>query len=197
MLGFRVRPRERRIRAADARHDPRSKVSSVRRLLKLQQVRFLVAGCANTTLDFVLLNTLSLLLGLPVLVANSISVVIGISLSYFLNHYFVFRYPERVSIKKFAAFFGLTGFSSLVIQNGIIYLFELLFDTRFGNSLLFLPDAESNHVLAINAAKAVAVLVGLVWNFCVYKFIVFRKPLEHKDGPLVVELVEETTPVVR
>ncbi len=123
-----------------------------------------------------ILNVLTLALGLPVLVANSSSVIVGICVSYALQHFFVFRYPYRIAWRKFLEFFLITGFSSLVIQNLVIFGFEGLFQTKFGNSLLFLPTAEGNHVLALNAAKFCAVLVGLVWNFFMYKFIVFRLP---------------------
>lgn len=147
----------------------------MRALLARQQVRFLIAGCFNTALDFLLLNVLILAFGLPTLAANAVSVTLGISVSYMLNHFFVFRYPHRISVLKFLQFFLVTGFSSLVLQSLVIYLFEMLFDTQFGNSLLFLPDAAGNHVLAINIAKASAVLVGLVWNFLMYKFVIFRE----------------------
>lgn len=136
----------------------------------------MIAGCCNTALDFLILNVLTLALGLPVLLANSISVMFGISISYALNHFFVFRYPYKISVKKFLSFFALTGFSSLILQNVVIYLFEMFFDTQFGNSLLLLPDAEGRHVLALNIAKLCAVGVGLVWNFLAYRYIVFRKP---------------------
>jgi putative flippase GtrA len=147
----------------------------VKDLLAKQQVRFLIAGCFNTGLDFLILNVLTLAFGLPTLAANVISVTFGISVSYGLNHFFVFRYPSRISWRKFLEFFLLTGVSSLIIQNVIIYLFELLFDTTFGNSLLLVPDEAGRHFLAINIAKFTAVLVGLVWNFTAYKYFVFRK----------------------
>lgn len=156
-------------------------------LLAKQQVRFLIAGCFNTALDFLILNMLTLAFGLPVLVSNSFSVIFGISLSYALNHFFVFRYPHRISWPKFLQFFLVTGFSSLVIQNVVIYLFELLFDTNFGNSLLFLPDEAGNHVLALNIAKFSAVLVGLVWNFTMYRFVVFKKPADETTTAPVAE----------
>lgn len=169
----------------------------MKKLLSLQKVRFLIAGCLNTGLDFLILNLLTLLAGMAVLVANGISVTVGITISYLLNHYFVFRYPERISIKKFAQFFLVTGFSSLVLQSLIIYGFEVFFDTRFGNSLLFLGSSGENQFLAINIAKAFAVFVGLVWNFCMYKFVVFRQPAvvaavepELED---IVETVESST----
>lgn len=125
-------------------------------------------------MDFLILNVLTLALGLLPLVANSTSVVFGICISYALNHFFVFRYPYRIAWKKFAEFFLFTGFSSLIIQNVIIYLFELLFQTKFGNSLLIVPDATSRHFIALNVAKLVAVLVGLIWNYLMYKHVVFR-----------------------
>ncbi|WP_082499370.1 MULTISPECIES: GtrA family protein [unclassified Rathayibacter] len=143
------------------------------KLFEKQQVRFLVAGSLNTAIDFVLLNIMTLALGAPVLLANSVSVVFGICLSYVLNHFFVFRYPDRVTVKRFLEFFAITGFSSLVIQNVIIWLFEMLFGTSFGRSLLFLGSDADNNILAINFAKAVAVLVGLVWNFAFYRLVVF------------------------
>jgi putative flippase GtrA len=159
----------------------------VRKLLAKQQVRFLIAGCFNTALDFLILNVLTLALGLPVLVANTISVLFGISISYALNHFFVFRYPHRISWRKFLEFFLITGISSLGIQTLIIWLFELLFATSFGNSLLLVPDAEGRHFIAINVAKFTAVLVGLVWNFTMYRFVVFRVPSGKKDAADPVE----------
>ena len=117
---------------------------------------------------------LTLALGLPELLSNSTSVLFGTCISYALNHFFVFRYPFRISWRKFLQFFAITGFSSLVIQNVIIYLFELLFQTKFGNSLLLVPNEESRHFIALNVAKLCAVLVGLVWNFLMYKYVVFR-----------------------
>jgi putative flippase GtrA len=159
----------------------------VRKLLAKQQVRFLIAGCFNTALDFLILNVLTLALGLPVLVANTISVLFGISISYALNHFFVFRYPHRISVRKFLEFFLITGVSSLGIQTLIIWLFELLFATSFGNSLLLVPDEEGRHFIAINVAKFTAVLVGLVWNFTMYRFVVFRVPATKTDAAEAAE----------
>ena len=145
-----------------------------------QQARFLIAGCFNTALDFVMLNLLTLWIGFSDLVGNSISVSLGVSISYLLNHYFVFRYPRRISLAKFAQFFAITGFSSLVLQNLVITAFELGFDTDFGRSLLVFAEPGGRHFVALNTAKVAAVLVGLVWNFTLYRVLVFRVP--HETG---------------
>ncbi|OUD84918.1 GtrA-like protein [Clavibacter michiganensis subsp. michiganensis] len=76
------------------------------RLLADRRVRFLVAGLLNTALDFVLLNALILAAHMPVLAANLISVTVGITISYFLNHFFVFRHGEAVTIGRFLKFFA-------------------------------------------------------------------------------------------
>lgn len=175
----------------------------MKRLLDSQKVRFLIAGCTNTGIDFVILNVLVLLAHLATLTANVFSVLVGITISYALNHFFVFRHPGRISIGTFAKFFLVTGFSSLVLQSIIIYGFEVFFDTRFGNSLLFLPSSGENAFLAINVAKAFAVFVGLVWNFCMYKFVVFRTPAQEvlpaieTVSPAAVAVSTEPVDIVR
>lgn len=151
----------------------------LRSLLKDQRVRFALAGCTNTALDFITLNILVFVLGLATLTANIASVFVGITISYFLNHFFVFRYPGKASWIRFGEFFLVTGFSSLVLQSVIIWGFETLFQTSFGRSLLFIGTEAEKAFVAINIAKLVAVLVGLVWNFIMYRFIVFRR----RTGP--------------
>jgi len=149
----------------------------VKKLLADQRVRFIIAGMLNTGLDFVLLNCLILLAGFPTLAANIVSVTVGITISYFLNHFFVFRYQRPVSVKRFLEFFAVTGFSSLLLQSGVIWLFEVMFDTTFGRSLLFVGTTAEKEFIAINVAKATAVLLGLVWNFTMYKLVVFKQPV--------------------
>lgn len=153
----------------------RGPIRRLRAALASQKVRFLLAGCLNTAIDFAILNLLVRLAGLPVLPANAVSVLLGISISYLLNHFFVFRHPERPSLKRFLQFFAVTGFSSLVLQSLVIFSFEVFFDTTFGRSLLFIGTEADQYVLSLNIAKAAAVLVGLVWNFTFYRFVIFRR----------------------
>ncbi|MBM7025767.1 GtrA family protein [Clavibacter zhangzhiyongii] len=146
------------------------------KLLADRRVRFLIAGLLNTGLDFVLLNLLILGAAMPVIGANLVSVTVGITISYFLNHFFVFRHGEAVTLGRFLKFFAVTGFSSLLLQSGVIWLFERGFDTTFGRSLLTFGTSAEQEFLEINIAKATAVLIGLVWNFTLYRLVVFRTP---------------------
>lgn len=158
------------------------------KILKHEKIRFLITGFFNTGLDFLLLNVMVFLLGAYPLVANTISVTVGITISYILNHKFVFRREESLSLRKYIAFFGVTGFSSLVIQNTIIYGFELAAKAGIGHSIAIVSLIMTSNALRLNIAKAVAVLVGMVWNFTFYKLVIFRqKEVELVDGSVAEE----------
>lgn len=144
------------------------------RILKHEKVRFLLAGGLNTGLDFLFLNILVFLFNALPLVANTISVIIGITISYFLNHYFVFKSTETVTLKKYFMFFLATGFSSLIIQSVIILGFAAFFQTDFSRSLFVVSDSPMTEFVELNIAKAVAVVIGMVWNFLIYKYFIFK-----------------------
>ena len=143
----------------------------------------------NTGLDFLLLNMFVFLLGAIPLVANVISVSIGISISYLLNHYFVFSSEEKVSLRKFFMFFVVTGFSSLFIQSAIIIMFEAFFQTEFSRSLFIIKDIAQNEFIELNIAKVTAVLIGMVWNFMLYKHFIFKA--KTKKGDVVESDLED------
>lgn len=137
-------------------------------------IRFVCVGAFNTVLDFTLLNVMFAVLKFPTLLANSISVTVSITVSYFLNHKIVFRHPEKYSIKNYIRFFLITGFSVIVIQNLIIYTATKLVVIHAGASVRILGIAVPADTARLNLAKAAAVVVGMVWNFLLYKFVVFR-----------------------
>lgn len=151
-------------------------------LLKYQKIRFVIAGVFNTTLDFFILNCLVFLFSYNTLNANSVSVTIGITMSYIINHHFVFRQSTKKSVKKYLTFFAVTGFSSLILQNLIIYGSEKLIGTNFGHSLLIIGDLAENKALELNIAKTLAVAVGMVWNFAIYKRLVFDNNEKNSDS---------------
>jgi putative flippase GtrA len=72
----------------------------------------------------------------------------------------VFRQKGRLRLTDMLIFFSVTAFSSLIIQNTIIILFE--------SSWLY-----GHNALEINMVKALAVGVGMIWNYMFYKYAVF------------------------
>lgn len=146
-------------------------------------VRFLCVGSFNTLLDFVLLNILFELVGLPALVANSMSVTVGVTLSYFLNHKIVFRHPTKYSTKNYVRFFMVTGLSVILVQNLVIYVITKA-DLVGSSSMVHLFRFDiSAGTIELNVAKALAVLVGMFWNYLFYKHVIFR----HKNSTDVAD----------
>lgn len=139
----------------------------MRPLLRYQKVRFALVGSTNTLLDFSLFNLLLLLFHIPAVISNVITVSICITLSYALNHYFVFKHKTNLSLKSFKSFILVTGFSSLVIQTSVIWLYQVSSNT-------FTPIDSHIAAIGINTAKVVGVGLGMVWNFTLYKYVIFK-----------------------
>ncbi len=146
----------------------------VKRLWSQKLVRFFVAGCFNTLFDITLLLVFYKVIGLPELVANTMSISMAITVSYFLNHRIVFRYQKNYSFKNYLKFFAITGFSTIVIQDAVIYVsVHKLWVVGKGTTRLIGLEV-SLKTLELLGAKIVGVLIGMVWNFLLYKYLVFR-----------------------
>ena len=143
--------------------------------------RFGCIGAINTLVDLTILNFLVFVLHFNPIVANLISATISISISYFLNHKFVFKDPKPRSVKQFAHFFLVTGISILAIQSIIIALFTHLVGLKSTFVVTIVRDigitSISDRAINLNTAKLIAVLISMVWNFAWYHKAVFK---EHK-----------------
>jgi putative flippase GtrA len=103
-------------------------------------------------------------------------------MSYFLNYAIVFQRKHELSVRLFLKFIVVTGVSILAVQSIIIYSFEQIFTVQHihalaGSSL----SGTQAHFLQVNGAKVTAVLFGMVWNFALYHWVVFRHPKEGQD----------------
>jgi putative flippase GtrA len=148
-----------------------------KKLWNIKLFRFLCAGVINTIIDFTILNILVFVFRLPAVIANLVSASVSITISYFLNHHFVFRSSGPHSLKRFASFFILTGVGILAIQSLMIYLLiKLLNHHKLGVAQLITKIHLHLQVKAfdLNVAKLVAVSVAMVWNSCIYHFIIFK-----------------------
>ena len=147
----------------------------LKKLWDRKVVRFLVVGCFNTAFDICLLIAILKVLDWPPLVANSLSVSIAVTVSYFLNHRVVFRDAGGYSLKKYLRFFLVTGLGVILIQDIVIYFVTDKFWVISKTSTVMLfRHATSARTIELLGAKLTAVLVGLTWNYLLYKYIVFR-----------------------
>lgn len=128
--------------------------------------RYLVVGLANTALDLVLFTVLAVAAGVPPVLANVVSTVVVMTISFFLNRSWVFR-AESAGLRAYAGFVGVTLFSGLVLQSLVILGVIQLADA-------VAPDLAEEVVKP--AAKVVAMGVGMVSNFLGYRWVFSGRP---------------------
>lgn len=126
-------------------------------------VRFLAVGAVGTLLDIGLFAILNILLGVPALIANTLSYSAGIVNNYVLHRNWTYASrPQRAVHKQFVQF-AVVSLSALALNNLIVFLFTPLFARFF----------TETGVAAI-LAKVMAVGIGVGWNFLINHFWTFR-----------------------
>ena len=79
-----------------------------------------IIGSFTSTLDFVVFTILSRYAGLYYLLANCISVLVGITTSFFLNRTYNFKVKDK-TVRRFS-FFLTVGLCGLMLSNVILWL---------------------------------------------------------------------------
>lgn len=123
--------------------------------------RYLVVGVANTALDLLLFTLMAVALGVPPVLANVVSTVVVMTVSFFVNRSWVFG-AESAGAKAYLGFVSVTLFSGLVLQSLVI-----LGVIAAAGGLA--PDLGDG--LVEPAAKVVAMGVGMVSNFLGYRWV--------------------------
>lgn len=124
-------------------------------------IRFVLVGISNTVLDFLVLNIL-LFCKVNILFANTISTGIAMLYSFFMNKKWTFRNSGDNYVREVILFFIFTAIGIWVIQNGCIYLLNLI-----------VPDFGLPEVIYNNAIKLAASIPSLTWNYLTYNRFVF------------------------
>ena len=131
----------------------------------MQIGRFAIVGTINTAIDFGLLFLLTFL-GLPKIAANTVSTGSAFVFSFFANKKYTFKSTNKNIKYEISSFIIITLFGLWVLQNGIIWLITSL-----------IKNIVSQEQLALFAAKLLATAISLVWNYCLYDKVVFKKEL--------------------
>lgn len=149
--------------------------------------KFFLVGVVSTTFDYLLLNILAVVAGLPLLLANSIAAPFSSFLSYKLNKKVVFEdrmHGRRTTLLLYAA---IIGFGILVIQNSLLFVLERGIAQTIAHGIMPLLDAVrlgglNESTVAINIAKIGASLLAALWNFFLLRRFVFITK-EDVDNP--------------
>ena len=130
---------------------------------KAQIGRFAIVGTINTIIDFGLLFLLTFL-GLPKLAANTVSTGTAFVFSFFANKKYTFKSTSKNIKYEIVSFVIVTLFGLWVLQNGTIWLITPL-----------IKSFITNERISLFVAKLFATAISLVWNYCLYDKVVFKK----------------------
>lgn len=144
----------------------------MQKFLKFQKMRYILVGGVNTAADFILFNMILLIFSLPAVIANSISLLSCMVLSFFLNHFYVFQSKKSVRPGDFVKFMIGTGIVLLVAQN-IALVGSIAILQHSAEDYLKGMQIDPSLII-VNIAKLIAVAVSMVANYLLYKYIIFR-----------------------
>ncbi len=149
-----------------------------------QFVKFGLVGAFNTLLDIMVLNalmwTFGITAGIGFSIFKTISFTAAVGNSYWLNKYWTFRDRSRSEVGQISQFL-LVSVVGAIINVGVASLIvnwvqpiEALI--RMGAAILAMAGIEmpAGQIWA-NAATFLAIAVSMIWNFTVYKLVVFKE----------------------
>lgn len=136
--------------------------------------KFLITGFLNTSIDFGILNIMSMkygiYAGLRIIGINPLSFLAAITNSFFWNKYWTFETKNKPKLKEIGGFL-LVAIIGVIINTGIV-----LFITAF-----IAPFSVFNEGRILNLAKAIATGFVLFWNFWAMKIFVFKKQIPSSE----------------
>ena len=138
----------------------------LKKLKNSQEFWFAAIGRLNTILDFVILFGLTSL-GISSLIANVFSTGITFINSFGLNKKITFKSVSKNKkelVREMTLFIIVTLFGLWVIQGVIIFL-----------TLPFFESILKNQKISLLISKLIATTFSLIWNFILYKKVVFNK----------------------
>lgn len=119
----------------------------------LQFIRYLVSGGLSFVGEYTSFLVTYYWLHFPVVVANSTGFVVGMSLNFSLNYFWVFRNRTEALVRSMAQYVLLA-----LVNLGLTSL-----------ALTVLDDLGANLALG----KLALMILVTVWNFLIYKLLIF------------------------
>jgi putative flippase GtrA len=134
--------------------------------VKNEKIRFGLVGVVNTVVDFSVLLSLVVILGIPSVIANIFSTSCALIISYLLNKSAVFGNKDANDYRKIVLFVIVTLTSLWGIQTVVI--------VGVGGFISGLVP-QMSAVVVLTIAKVIAIAFSLIWNYLWYSRVVFRK----------------------
>ena len=138
----------------------------LKKLKNNQAFWFSIIGGINTALDFIILFVLTSF-GVKIFIANIFSTGTTFIISFLLNKKITFKSVsnnKKELIREMVLFILVTLFGLWVIQNIVISTTMPIFENLLKNKRI-----------SLLLSKLIATIFSLIWNFILYKKVVFKK----------------------
>jgi putative flippase GtrA len=125
------------------------------RAIALKAISFAMVGVVNTAIDFSIFWTTANFLGWPLVPANVLAWLVGVSFSYAMNSFITFG-PESGRTLRWRdyATFAASGVAGMVASTATLFALS--------------------YVLPVLVAKLISIVVSFVVNFSLSHFVVFK-----------------------
>lgn len=136
-------------------------VSGYNRLVSYDKARFLIVGGIGFMVNYMALALFFDLLNLPILVAQIAGVELAVLATFIGNNFWAFKGHHHIALPTKLLKFHVSAAGGLVINSSIVVILVHFAHVYYGLAL------------------AVGSVIGLLWNYVLYKRFVFRS---HKDS---------------
>jgi len=135
--------------------------------------KFMAVGAIGAVVDFGTLYVLHILVGLPIVAANTISFTAAVLSNFTWNRYWTYPDSRSKPIRTQLVQFFVVNIAGWAINTGVLMLLRGPL-TGLASSLAptipVLANVEAAYKVGYNAAKAIATIIVMFWNFFVNRF---------------------------
>lgn len=135
------------------------------RTIVFKALSFGLVGVVNTVVDASVFWVAAREFGVPIIPANILAWLVGVSGSYVMNSFFTFAHESGRTLRwrAYLTFAG-SGIAGLIANTAVLV-----------TALKWMPLIFAREDLQLAAAKACAILASFLVNFSLSHFVVFRR----------------------
>ena len=136
-------------------------------------LKFMAVGVTGAIVDFGTLYVMHILVGLPIVAANTISFTAAVFNNFVWNRYWTYPDSRSKPIRTQLVQFFAVNTAGWAINTGVLLLLRNPLTNLAGGlapTIPVLADAETAYKAGYNAAKAIATVIVMFWNFFVNRF---------------------------
>jgi putative flippase GtrA len=127
-------------------------------------VKFMVVGFSGLIVDYTTLNILAHIFDVASWLAVAVAFCVAATNNFIWNRLWVYPESRKDSLWKTFPTFFIVNAVGLGINELILFLFEMPITQMLGSEFW-----------GLNATKAIAAVIVMVWNFVVNRFVTFRE----------------------